>query len=216
MSQIKTFLEQQYKALGLITLLTGYCLLLMAIRIKITHDIFMLFLVWNLFLALIPYPIIHAVHLYTKKRVTRVILLLTWILILPNSFYILTDLVHLTKSKDELIWFDIPFISLFTILGFISGIQSMAAFEKLISTTVSSKLKEFLMTSICLLCGFGIYIGRILRYNSWDILSNPSSLLQDIVPLLIQKEPLLFSIHFGIFIYILYTSKKIFTSKLSS
>jgi uncharacterized membrane protein len=59
------------------------------------------------------------------------------------------------------------------------------------------------------LCGIGIYIGRILRYNSWDILSNPFELFVDSLCALTTSKAILFSIHFFVIIYFSFKINKL-------
>ena len=188
-----------------------YCLSLLLIRAKLTNSIYLFFLIWNLFLAVIPYAITTLLsvnnHL-SKNKFKRSTLLITWLAFLPNSFYIITDLKHIVGSKGNLLYLDLIIISSFAITGFLLGILSLIEIEKTITPLVSPKIKSILIPCICVLCGFGIYIGRVLRYNSWDIISDPFQLSYDILPELLAAKTILFSLHFGVFIYITYLFKK--------
>ncbi|KOS08261.1 hypothetical protein AM493_08015 [Flavobacterium akiainvivens] len=168
-----------------------FCVVLLAIRIKLSHSLFLAFLIWNLFLAGLPLAISlfiqnnAAVH---GKRVFLYPLLLCWLLFLPNSFYLLTDFVHLYKDNSIPIWFDILLIGSFTMTGMFFGLESMHSIHNL-SLTRNSRLKsKAFIIVICLLCGFGIYIGRYLRYNSWDVLHKPISLFTHTLSTLFSAE----------------------------
>ena len=189
-----------------------YCICLLLLRVKITESIFMLFLVWNLILAAIPYLLLLTADSYKnigRIGIKRGALLFTWLLFLPNSFYIVTDLIHLTKSSETTIWLDILILSSFSMTGFYMGILSILEFEKISTTLFSTKIVNLLLPVICFLCGFGIYLGRILRYNSWDIISNPQKLIMDIGIELSSRDSLFFSALFGFFIYSIYLISKI-------
>ncbi|MDI9310289.1 MAG: DUF1361 domain-containing protein [Limnohabitans sp.] len=195
----------------LLFLLITYALLILTTRILLTKTIFMGFLVWNLFLAIVPYTAL----LQIKKNAcfwTFKTLLVTfvWLSFLPNSFYIITDLVHLTKSDKSIIWLDIPMICLFSLIGFILGLESILRFEEILLKNMSSILRKTLIVCISFLCGFGIYIGRILRFNSWDIVQQPANLIRNIITEVFTSSGILFSIHFGLFIYLIYVSYKFF------
>jgi uncharacterized membrane protein len=199
-----------------ITYFVSYCICLLLLRVKLTQSIYMLFLVWNLFLAAIPYVILLAARNYTSFKSIGFKLslsLIIWLLFLPNSFYIVTDLVHLTKSDQSTIWLDIIILSSFTITGFALGILSILEFEKIIKQSLTTKITNMIVPAICFLCGFGIYLGRVLRYNSWDIISNPMQLSIDIGIKLTSKDSLIFSVLFGFFIYSVYFVFKNTTKK---
>ena len=195
--------------------LYGFSLLL--IRAKLTQNIFLFFLIWNLILAIVPYFIM----LYLKKNALKsklktYLLCFVWLVFLPNSFYIITDLKHLSHSHSSTFWFDLSLIASFAILGFFLGLQSLSEFEKISKSVFNKKVTAFLIPIICFLCGFGIYLGRILRYNSWDIISSPLALLSDMGSELLTIKTMLFSMHFGLFIYLLYVVKKLIVNKVKS
>ena len=195
-----------------IMMMCVYCLALLIIRAQLTQNIFLFFLIWNLFLAIIPYTLIMYLKLQDNVKNSKIktcIVITVWLAFLPNSFYIITDLVHLSLSHPATFWFDLTVISSFAFVGFFVGMQSILEFEKILLTVYNKKILIIIIPMVCFLCGFGIYLGRILRYNSWDIISNPTQLIVDIGIQLITIKTILFSIHFGLFIYLFYTSKKI-------
>ena len=92
------------------------CLLLCA-RVIATGYVTYIFLVWNLFLAFIPYAI--SSWLYDnrgaiKSRLKQAAVIAAWLLFIPNSFYILTDLFHLDEFDSAPKWFD--FLLIFSLL----------------------------------------------------------------------------------------------------
>jgi len=211
---IKLF-NSNRKTNSILLLFTAYCLILLIIRAKLTNSIYLFFLVWNLFLAFIPYFFIS----FLKERMTlqkskfkTVLLLFAWLLFLPNSFYLLTDFIHLSQSSNHLVWFDLVVISSYALIGFTVGIISLIEFENIIENYVSPIIIQLIIPLICFLCGFGIYLGRILRYNSWDILSNPTELFQAILSSSLSTHTLLFSFYFGVYIYLFYSLKKIYST----
>lgn len=192
-------------------LLGTYAVLMLFTRVYMTKTFFMGFLIWNLFLAFVPYFTMLYIEeeQFSFNKIKTLCLLFIWLIFLPNSFYIVTDLVHLTKSEKPIIWLDIPLVSLFTISGFVLGLESIRLFEEKITAYFSKYVIDIFVLLLCISCGFGIFIGRILRFNSWDILQKPLHLLGDILTKVFTPSAILFSIHFGIFIYIIYTSKKL-------
>lgn len=190
-----------------IVLFSMYCLSLLLIRAKITQSIYLFFLLWNLVLAIIPYFI----SLYTSSHLIKInkwilyLLLFTWLAFIPNSFYIITDLVHVVRSEGNLFYFDLLLISSFAIIGFFIGLISIFQIENILKyKNFNPKYQWAFLFIISYLNGFGIYIGRVLRFNSWDILSNPTKLFTTLFIELFSLETILFTFHFGTFILITY------------
>ena len=105
-----------------IAVLSIYCILLMLLRIKIANSFFYLFLVWNLFLAYIPFgisTIIKQNDAIKESKFKFWSLCFAWILFLPNAPYIITDFVHLQQGKLMPYWFDLLLISSFTVNGMV-------------------------------------------------------------------------------------------------
>ena len=182
MKQIKTYIFKNFESLFTLFFATVGCIFLLAVRLKLTHSYFLIFLVWNLFLAAIPYFI--SSYLTVKENATWILrngLLLVWLLFLPNAPYIVTDLIHVTHAEASYKLFDATIISLFALSGLLFYCISL---QQIISI-YSSKWKQWKVTllkwAIPFLCAFGIYLGRFLRWNSWDILQNPQGLLDDII-----------------------------------
>lgn len=196
-----------------------YCLSLLLLRVKITQSVFMLFLVWNLVLAGIPYLLLLLAKKHTaanRMHFKLGFLLVVWLLFLPNSFYIVTDWVHLTKSNQSTLWLDVLILASFSSAGFFMGILSLLEFESIISNFYTVKITNAIIPAISFLSGFGIYLGRVLRYNSWDIISNPKRLVFDMGIELASKDCLFFSALFGFFIYSIYLLCKITKNKTPS
>lgn len=199
---------------SILLLFTIYCFILLIVRVKLTHSIYMFFLVWNLFLAFVPYFFISYLKAHIslqKSKIKTLMLLFGWLLFLPNSFYLLTDLIHLTQSSAHLFWFDLVVYSSYALIGFTIGIISLLEFESILKNYISSLITQLIIPIICFLNGVGIYLGRVLRYNSWDIMSNPVELIKDIVTSLLSTHSLLFSFYFGAYIYLFYCLKKIYS-----
>jgi uncharacterized membrane protein len=211
---IKLF-NSNRKINSVLFLFTIYCLLLLIVRAKLTNTIFLFFLVWNLFLAFVPYFFISYLKTQItvqKSKIKTVSLLFLWLVFLPNSFYILTDLIHLSQSSNHLFWFDLVAISSYALIGFTLGIVSLIEFENIIKTYTTPLITNLLMPAICFLCGIGIYLGRILRYNSWDIISNPFEIVRATLVSLSSAHALLFSFYFGVYIYLFLSLKKIYST----
>lgn len=164
------------------------CLLLLA-RVIVSGTPTYLFLPWNLFLGFIPY----AITQWMTRRVSLLenkwsfyALMFVWLLFIPNSFYIITDLFHLTHIDSAPKWYDVLMIFSFAWNGLLYGIISLRKVELLISMQSGKTVSVFFILLVMWLAAFGIYIGRFLRYNSWDIITNPFSLAGEIVDMMIH------------------------------
>lgn len=142
-----------------------------------------LFLIWNLFLASLPYIISTLFLLYYKKINSFIILsviLLSWLLLFPNAPYIVTDFFHLEPKSKIPYWFDLGLILSFAWNGLMLGFISLYDVQTALSRKFGAA-KGWAFAIVSLVLGsFGIYLGRYERFNSWDIITNPAALFIDI------------------------------------
>ena len=163
---------------------TCISIIIMLIRVKMTHQITFMFLLWNLFLACIPYAISLLVikSKYIQKSFFLLsISLLLWLAFLPNAPYIITDLIHLKYHPKTILLFDLFLISSFAINGLLFGIYSLSNIHHVIQNIVNSKIACYGIVACSFLSGYGVYLGRYLRFNTWDLLTNPTHLLQNCI-----------------------------------
>lgn len=159
------------------------CFVISVFRAQYSESRMYLFLNWNLFLACIPYAMTTLVLIQPKLKSNKwalALLLPTWLLFFPNAPYILTDLFHLRSRTNMPVWFDLLLILSFAWTGLVIGLMSLWDIEKILKSHFNTK--AILVVSVLLLfaTGFGIYMGRYLRWNSWDILHHPFGLLRDV------------------------------------
>lgn len=167
----------------LLILSSSFSFFLLLIRIIATEHLVFLFLPWNLFLAFIPYVISKSLlnnPAWVENKFKFFSTFCVWILFIPNSFYILTDLYHLELSKDSPRWFDLTLIFSFAWNGILMGVLSVRKMETLFAVFLKNRNILFFLYPVMWLVAFGIYIGRYLRFNSWDVLINPFSLFTSI------------------------------------
>ncbi len=153
-------------------LLAGWFLfigLLIACRMYITRELLFIFLVWNLFLAWIPFYVSALLQLFKQKRRVSYLLLITWLLFFPNSLYIITDLIHVGRGSDFPRWFDAILIFSAAVLGLLMAFISLYRVEQFLETKMKQRVVHALMIFILFLGSFGVYLGRFLRWNSWDV-----------------------------------------------
>ncbi len=142
------------------------------------------YLVWNLFLAWLP--LLFAVRLMTvlhsKLWSSWEALGMTalWLLFLPNSFYMISDYIHIQELTRVDILFDVVMFSSFIFTGVVLGFCSLYLIHLQLRSRFNDITTSILIAGILLLCSAAIFIGRDLRWNSWDILTNPGGLLFDV------------------------------------
>jgi len=165
-------------------LLTLFCFGASIFRFVYTDTRVFLFLNWNLFLAIIPWALTSLSVLkpdIQKSKIIIFLLLFIWLLFFPNAPYILTDLFHLRRSTSNMpIWFDLILILSFAWVGLLFGFLSLWDLEQILKKSFHHTWVTILSISLLFLGSFGIYLGRYLRWNSWDILSEPLGLIYDI------------------------------------
>jgi uncharacterized membrane protein len=166
----------------LLTASIAFSCALALFRMLHTHSTMFLFMIWNLFLAYIPYAIsnwLTASPRRMQQPFFRYAIFAVWLLFLPNTFYILTDLYHLHDRRSSLSpeWFDLALIFSAAWNGLLLGVLSIRQMGKLYYIPIAP---------IMALNALGIYIGRYLRYNSWDIITNPFQLSADILYMIIH------------------------------
>lgn len=168
----------------------------------------LLYLIWNLFLAWIPYII----SLYFIKKdmpVNRfIILFFLWLLFFPNAPYLVTDVLHIVSSLPSLLWYDSLLLFFFGWIGLLLGMLSLLHIHQYLKTRLNYLISELIIFSVCLVSSFGVYLGRFGRWNSWDIFINPFNLIKDLfyifTGLARAGNSLLFIIIFTIFVYSTY------------
>lgn len=189
---------------------TIFSILLLIFRVNYTGNEYFVFMLWNLLLAWIPFLIILLLKIYYKKinRFFKSLIIITWLLFLPNTFYILTDFIHLRSKYDIGLWFDLIMIAAFVFSGMLLGFLSLDIFHKIIDKTRFRKISWILIVSTIFLSSFGIYLGRFLRWNSWDILTNPGDLAGDVLQRIINPfdnlQTYAVTLILGVFLFIIY------------
>jgi len=137
------------------------------------------FLLWNLFLAWIPFFISVGIKV-VKRKLIIIFTTFFWLLFFPNALYIVTDFIHLKVNHEMVPWFDIMMLFSFSISGIFLGFTSLRNIQTIWNKSFGKWWSRGLVAGSIILSGFGIYIGRFLRWNSWDILMNPFRLFYDI------------------------------------
>ena len=134
------------------------------------------FLVWNLFLGAIPLVASGLLERADRNREpvpVRVLWSAIWLLFLPNAPYIVTDLIHLYPRPPIALWFDIAVMSSFAATGVVLGYASVADVHALCTRHWGRFAGWAVALSALMLAGLGVYLGRFVRWNSWDAFIHP-------------------------------------------
>ena len=141
------------------------------------------FLNWNLLLAFVPWALtsISFIRPKIQQSVLGVAaLLIFWLLFFPNAPYIITDLFHLRVLRAMPVWYDTLMILSYAWTGILFGFFSLWDIERILGRKLPQAVVTVLSGFLLFVGSFGIYIGRFLRWNTWDFFTNTSEVLTDI------------------------------------
>ena len=157
------------------------CAILVA-RVRLSHSMTYAFLVWNLFLAWVPYYWSLAAAALHRQPASWWRLLVPgtlWLLFFPNAPYIVTDFVHLRPIAPIPLWFDIGLLAIFAWSGCFLAVASLRIMQTLVATYLGGAASWLFVASVIGLNGLGIYLGRFMGWNSWDLFIHPHGVLSD-------------------------------------
>ncbi len=165
-------------------LLTALAVALNLGRAVATHQTGDLYLSWNIFLALLPFAVSTSLLWYSKQpKVSLFVLvfgLLVWLALFPNAPYLLTDFIHVRNGAILSIWYNIIMFFSAAWVGLFAAFYSLSHIETLLGKYFKKLVVWVLLSAALIVSSFGIYIGRFLRWNSWDVFVNPRELVADI------------------------------------
>ncbi len=211
---MKNFLlRNRYKLaiFGLMAAASFICVLLVAARIAYSDSIRYTNLVWNLFLAWIPFVLAYLAYtLSWKKWLLYFVIPVTtflWLIFFPNAPYILTDLQHLAKeSTSAPLWYDVIVMVWFSWTGLLLGLVSLYLMHYIIQRMFGRATGWAFVFIVSGLSSFGVYLGRFVRFNSWDLLNDPKEIVVTILGMAIDPSMRLiaFTILFAVFYLFVY------------
>lgn len=158
-----------------------WCCAVLNVRLHLAGHHHYIFLLWNLFLAAIPLGLSLGLG-RLNRLVLAMPLLAVWLLFFPNAPYVLTDLIHLNARRSGQVpqWLDLLMLLSFALVSLWFGFQSLRIVQHWLARRYSRAAGWSAALGTLALSGFGVYLGRFPRWNSWDIVHRPHLLLQDI------------------------------------
>jgi uncharacterized membrane protein len=170
-----------------LTLASAVTVGLVVARILYTGHIRYAFLIWNLFLAWLPllFAFLACDHYHAQQSGAPAkwrfgALALAWLIFFPNAPYIFTDVVHLTGGLRAHFWADLVLILSTAITGLVLGFVSLFLMQTVIARMAGWFVSWIFIAAVAGLSGIGIYLGRFLRFNSWDVLVQPMTLVSSV------------------------------------
>ena len=198
------------------------CFAMLLFRPFLANETRFLFMLWNLFLAWLPYAASIAATAVagagrggaagTVRTALALGLGALWLLFLPNSTYLTTDFIHLIAGRHRyvaegafgyLVWFDLVLFFLFAWCGIFLGFLSTYQFHRLVAARVGRFGGWAFVGAVSLLTGYGVFLGRIVRLNSWDALLRPMELIAEVLGNLHWRGAA-FSLLFSVFMAVTY------------
>lgn len=142
------------------------------------------FLLWNLALAWLPLALAWLLVRWLKSSPwlswQNLGLTVLWLGFLPNSFYLISDLVHLHATGEVSLLYDIVMFVSFIFNGLAAGFMSIFLVHRELVKRIVGEWAHLVVGLVLFACSFAIYLGRSLRWNTWDVLINPAGLLFDV------------------------------------
>jgi uncharacterized membrane protein len=173
---------------------TLFCATMVLVRVYFSGTLSYTFLFWNLFLGFIPFAISTFLSRLKVSATVFYPLAFLWLLFFPNAPYILTDLIHLRQHVVPL-WYDLLLLLSFAWTSLMFGFVSLSDMQRLIQERFNASIGWLFAVIALGLGSFGIYLGRFLRWNSWDVFTEPRQLAWDILERV--ANPLAYAHTFG-------------------
>ncbi len=164
---------------------------------------------WNLFLSWIPLLVAYVARIHSRAFSSQypvtIILSVIWLLFFPNAPYMITDLIHLSVDyQSNRTWHDAIMLYYYAQVSLINGLISMYWIHHTWLRVFGTKAGHILLLCSLPLAGYGIFLGRIGRWNSWDILHNPIGLMEAVLTGIHERTAILLTFEFALLLGMLY------------
>jgi uncharacterized membrane protein len=173
-----------YALIASLGLLSGFSILLLVIRVVSSDSMRYVFLIWNLILAaivpLLAWWLVIRIKRFGWMKWQQLLLTALWIGFLPNSFYLITDFIHVRQNYEANLLFDVSMMMSFVILGLLLGYISIYMVHLQLLKRFRTRNAWYLIGALFFVASFAIYLGRFTRWNTWDVVLKPAGLLFDV------------------------------------
>ncbi|MCL2849345.1 MAG: DUF1361 domain-containing protein [Micrococcales bacterium] len=182
------------------------------------------FFVWNLFLAVLPALVSLVVdRLGPSRPWVGWVGCLVWLPLFPNTVYVVTDVVHITRVEffahrrgwcteegwpfhcyagDETVWAQLIVLMGLVVLTLWIGLWSLAHVHTFLASRWGRTAGWCAVVVVAGAAGYGVYLGRFVRLNSWEVL-NPTVLVPQVVDATNQFAAV-FTVMFGVYVLVAY------------
>jgi uncharacterized membrane protein len=194
--QFRSFLIHHRHNLAVFFLLNAacaVCIFLVVARVAYSDTGYRLGLIWNLFLAWIPFILSYLAHSISWRRIWLYLVIpiiaVLWLIFFPNAPYMLTDLQDLArKAAGAPLWYDVIIVVWCSWTAMLLGVVSLYLMQDIVQRTFGRIVGWSFVFAISALSSFGIYVGRFVRLNSWDILQDPTETAMELLGILIDPS----------------------------
>lgn len=194
------------EGLRMLILLSAMSMAMVVVRL---HPWYIKMLGWNLFLAWIPLVLALSLREFRESRqLPNGALwsgLALWLLFLPNSPYIITDLFHVRHVPEETLWFDTMMFFMCALSGLLAGLYSQLLVHRILAQRLGRTQTWVVMIGCLALTSFGVYLGRYIRLNSWDLFTDPLELARLVAQSLFNPFALKLTLSYTFALVTLYT-----------
>ena len=185
-----------------LALASALSLALLAARVVVTgNHVTFVFLVWNLFLAVLPLAFALTLRALVDRRANVVavgLVAVLWLGFLPNAPYLVSDLVHLRPRPNAPYWLDLTMLASFAVTGLWFGGAATAVVFGVVDRAAGRVTASAVVVAAALLAGVGVHLGRFDRWNSWDLVHSPLAVLRDVVDKAHDAHAVAFAVAFAV------------------
>jgi len=184
-----SFSDRRLVVFGALVGLSGLVAGLVAFRLAFSHSFEDVPYLWNLFLAWIPFALallIYDGHRRGARLVQLLALGLLWLVFFPNAPYIVTDFKYLGDMTGKTFLFEGLLIGTAASTGLLLGFMSLYLIQAIVRRAAGARYAWLFVFVALGLSSVGVYVGRVLRWNSWDVFVRPGSLLEELAGALVD------------------------------
>jgi uncharacterized membrane protein len=178
-----SFSDRRIAIVASLAVLSLFVFAMMIARVLYTRTFEHTWIAWNLFLAWIPFVLALFVYARVRSGMSRPTLLALgslWLLFFPNAPYIVTDLKHIGRGGGIPVLYDVLLLSAAAWTGLLLGFTSLFLMHAVARRLLGVLSAWALVVGVLAASSFGIYLGRVQRWNSWDVFVRPGALLGQI------------------------------------